>query len=137
MTITAEIDNINRFNNKSINDKDKTRIKFENIEYFILPLIMFKRFHIQFDGTNKIISFYTTDTSILQLKKDESINNDNNNNNNNISTALLICIIIIVVLVILIIGFVIYIFMRRKNKELTIKNDIKKIEDIEEFHSLE
>ena len=66
MTITTEIDNINRFTNKNSEDKDKTRIKFEDIDYIILPLIMFKRFHVQFDGNNNIISFYTTDSSILQ-----------------------------------------------------------------------
>ena len=141
MAITTEIDNINRFSNKNSEDKDKTRIKFEDIDYFILPLIMFKRFHVQFDGNNNIISFYTTDSSILQIKgeKEEPINNgnDDNNNNNNISTVLLICIIIIVVLVVIIIGLVIYICIRRKNIESNIKKDIKKIEDIEEFHSLE
>ena len=143
MTITTEIDNINRFTNKNSEDKDKTRIKFEDIDYIILPLIMFKRFHVQFDGNNNIITFYTTDSSILQIKREneEPINNgnddNNNNNNNNISTVLLICIIIIVVLILIIIGLVIYICIRRKNIESNIKKDIKKIEDIEEFHSLE
>ena len=136
MNITTEIDSIIRFsNNKDEDKKYKTRIKFDDIDFFFIPLIMFKNFHVQFDGENKKISFYTIDESILKLKKE--INNDEEPNNEGISTVLLVLIMIISILVILIIGFVIYIYIRNKKKESNIKNDIKKIEDIGEFHSME
>ena len=50
MNITAEIDDINRFTFFQNGTKGRTRIKFYDIDYFILPLIMFKNFHIQFDA---------------------------------------------------------------------------------------
>ena len=61
MNITVEIDSINRFSKQYEKNKNKIRIKFSEIDYFIFPLIMFKNFHVQFDAENKIISFYTTD----------------------------------------------------------------------------
>ena len=70
MNITAEIDSIIRFSLMADeNKKYITRIKFYYIDYIVLPLIMFKNFHVQFDGENKKISFHTTDESILKLKK--------------------------------------------------------------------
>ena len=111
MNITAEIDSIIRFSkNKDEYKKYKTRIKFENIDYFILPLIMFKNFHVQFDGESNKINFYTTDESILKLKKVKENENVEEPNNEGISTILLVLILIISILLILIIGFVIYIY---------------------------
>ena len=65
MNITLEIDNTHRFTTSN-QERNKTRIRFEEIDYFIFPLIMFKNFLIQFDAENDVISFYITNFSILQ-----------------------------------------------------------------------
>ena len=73
MNITGEIDILDRFNIES--QSEKTLVTFDDINYIVLPLIMFKNFHIQFDGNNNIISFYTTDNSILEIRKKQKSNN--------------------------------------------------------------
>ena len=129
MSITAEIDSQSRFTTSSYErNNTKTRIYFKDINYIILPLIMFKQFHIQFDASKGIISFYTTDKSILEIKNKKKGSNNN-------SSALIITLSIIIVVVILIIGYVIFRILR-KRKESNIQNDAKKIEEIEEFHSM-
>ena len=70
MNITLEIDNVNRYNHLE-KDKNKTRILYKEVDYFIFPLIMFKNFHVQFDAETNSINFYTTDSSILQVKEEE------------------------------------------------------------------
>ena len=129
MNITVEIDNKKRFSfseNESIN---KTRIKFSEIYYFIFPLIMFKNFLVQFDAENNIISFYTTNNSILSVRRVKE------KSDKSLSKGLIALIVILSILVVLIIGFIIYRFMRIK-KESNIQKDAKKIEEIEEFHSM-
>ena len=62
-------DNVKRYHlNEDVKDIN-TKIQFKNNEYFIFPLIMFKNFHVQFDGEANIISFYTTNKDILEVKK--------------------------------------------------------------------
>ncbi len=130
MNITIEIDNEVRFNIENENNlKHKTKIRYENVEYFILPLIMFKNFHVQFDAENNIIQFYTTNKSILSVKNEEKTKKKG------FSKVLLAFIIIIIILAISVVGFIIYKFIRMK-KEEGIQKDIKKIEDIEEFQSM-
>ena len=128
--ITIEIDHINRFNNSTDEKGGNVRIKFSYEDYFILPLIMFKNFHVQFDAEKDLISFYTQDKSILQVKKEEI-----KPNNNKISKILIVFIVILIIIFIAIIGLVIYRYMKMR-KESNINNDIKKIEDIEEFHRM-
>ena len=91
--------------------------------------MMFKQFHIQFDAINGIISFYTKDKSILEIK------NKKKESNKNSSTLIITLSIIISILILLIIGYVIFRILR-KRKESNIQNDAKKIEEIEEFHSM-
>ena len=71
MKITIEIDSAKRFTADNNELKNKTRIRFNNFDYFIFPLIMFKNFHVQFDAENNIIQFYTTNKSILSVKNEE------------------------------------------------------------------
>lgn len=130
MNITAEIDSQSRFSTSYIGrNGTKTRIYFRDIDYIILPLIIFKQFHIQFDATKGIISFYTTDKSILEIKNKKS------KSNNNSSKLIITLSIIISVLVALILGYVIARIIRKK-RESNIQKDTKKIEEIEEFHSM-
>ena len=129
MSITIEIDSMYRFTNNE-EQRGRTRIRYHDIDYFIFPLIMFKNFHVQFDGENNLISFYTLDSSILEVMKEKK------NEPKGSSKVLLSFIIIIIILAIAIIGFVIYRYLRKK-KEDDVQKDIKKIEDIEEFHSMD
>ena len=73
MKIKAEIDSVARFSYNNL-QANRTRIKFDDIDYIVLPLTMFKQFHIQFDANNNIISFYTTDKSILEVKTKKESN---------------------------------------------------------------
>ena len=128
--ITVEIDSKARFSLSENQSKNKTRIKFSNIDYFIFPLIMFKNFDVQFDAEKNIISFFTTDNSILSVVRVKDEKSDKG-----LSKGLIALIVILSILVALIIGFIIYRFMRIK-KESDIQKDAKKIEEIEEFHSM-
>ena len=71
MNITLEVDRIDRFNLFYSFPDGTTNILFHDFDYIIFPLIMFKNFHIQFDAEKKIISFFTNDTNILELKKSQ------------------------------------------------------------------
>ena len=127
MNITGEIDILDRFNIES--QTEKTLVTFDDINYIVLPLIMFKNFHIQFDGNNNIISFYTTDNSILEIRKKQK------SNNKGLSKAVIAVIIISIILAITIIGFLIFIYIRLR-KESNIKKTEKKIEEIQEFQKM-
>ena len=127
--ITVEIDSKARYSLSKNESRNKTRIKFSDIDYFIFPLIMFKNFDVQFDAENDIISFYTTDNSILSVRRKKE------KSDKGLSKGLIALIVILSILVVSVIGFIIYRFMRLK-KESDIKKDSKKIEEIEEFHSM-
>lgn len=128
MNITIEIDNGYRFYLNNEDNEEIINIQFSDIEYIILPLIMFKNFHIQFDAEKNLISFYTNDYSILEVKKE----NENNSNNKGFSIGLIILIIIIIILVILIVGYFIFRFLR-KNKNQTSEKDMIKIDKLKNF----
>ena len=124
MNITGEIDILDRFNIES--QTEKTLVTFDDINYIVLPLIMFKNFHIQFDGNNNIISFYTTDNSILEIRKKQK------SNNKGLSKAVIAVIIISVILALAIIGFLIFIYIRLR-KESNIKKAEKKLRKYKNF----
>lgn len=130
MTITTQIDNLLRFNS-SQEDNKKTRITFENIECFILPLIMFKQFHVQFDLDNNIISFFTTDKSILELmKKEEDPGRQDENESSNTGTVLLI--IFIIIILILLLGFGVFWFIKKKRASAENINKYNKFDEDEQ-----
>ena len=72
MNMTVEIDYFYNFYGVPPKDKptNRTRIKFANNDYIIFPMIMFKKFHVEFNNINKTISFYSNDTSILEVYKE-------------------------------------------------------------------
>ena len=120
MTIIGQIDSINRFIIKDERRANITRITFEDIDYFVFPLIMFKNFDIQFDGENNIISFCTNDSSILSIKgKDDKGE----------SSLFLIIIIIILIIIILLIGFIVYYFIK-KRKSLNVEGEVNNLHEI-------
>lgn len=72
MNITIEVDYIRRFYEVDIYE-NVTNILFHDENYIIFPLSMFKNFHVQFDLEKNLISFFTNDTSILEVKPKEEI----------------------------------------------------------------
>lgn len=128
MNITIQIDSIIRFSNKNDSEKDKTRIQYQDINYFIFPLIMFKSFHIQFNADNDIISFYTTDKSILQLnqKTEESSSN-----------GLKVFLIILIILIIIALLFGIFVFLKKRRGSVQKSiNKYNKFEDEDSFQDM-
>lgn len=133
MNITIEIDNEVRFNIENENNlKHKTKIRYENVEYFILPLIMFKNFHVQFDDENDLIKFYTTNQSILQIySKNEKKDNDSKGN---VGKAFLIIFIILLIVALLVIAF--WLIKKRKGKVEKSINKYNKFEDEDNFQNM-
>ena len=128
MNITIEIDNVNRYNIGK-EKKNRTRIKYEDIDYFIFPLIMFKNFHVQFDDKNNLISFYTIDKSILKVKKDEQKKGS--------SKGLIVFFVILVIILILALVFLAYRFLKNRRGSLQKNiNKYNKFEEDEDFQNM-
>ena len=137
MIITIEVDNSNRFtSNKS--PEHKTRIKFEDNEFFIFPLIMFKNFHVQFNLNDNKISFYTNNKTILELKGEEDNSNSKEQEENGSSNSLKIFLIIFIILLILVLGFGIFWFVKkRRSKDEKNINKYNKFEEDEAFQNMD
>ena len=125
MNITIQIDNKKRFSKGEDDKFTKSRIKFENIDDFILPLIMFKEFDIQFDAENDKIKFYTTDKSILQVKKEKEKEKEKKSSN-----AGTIILIIFIIILILVLGF--GVFWLIKNRRGSVEKNINKYNKFDE-----
>ena len=140
MNITLEVDRKNRFSADSSTSNGVTDIIFHDFDYIIFPLIMLKNFHTQFDVEKKVISFFTNDTKILELKKEEPQKTDepkNDSNGNGISTGLLILLIILGILLLAGIGYGGFLLYRKRNLTLEKKfNKYSRFEDEEGDHSL-
>ena len=136
--ITTEIDNSNRFTQNIKDDQEnKTRIKFENVNYFIFPLIIFKNFHIQFNSEKQIIKFYTTDHSILEfIKKDEDDIPKNDEGDNSSSNVGIVLLIIFIILLILVLGVGLFWYIKRKKSVEKNINRYNKFEDEENFQDM-
>ena len=129
MNITAEIDFFDRFRQKTKGPKTKTRIQFSHEEYIIFPMMMFKQFDVEFNAEKKAISFFTTNSSILEtpippVKK---------------SNVLKILLIILIIIIVLAAGFGIFLliryFKRRRGTSLEYKiSACNKYED--DFNSI-
>ena len=134
MNITIEIDNLNRYSlDKQDNKKSKTRIKFGEKDFFFLPLIMFKRFHVQFDAENYKIKFYTTDDSILKIKKDQKEDKEKGSSSK-VGTVFLV---IFIILLILGLGYgVFWLLKKRRNSVEKNINKYNKFEDEENFQDM-
>ena len=129
MNITIEIDNQERFCEKNEDKKNFSRIKFKDINYIILPLIMFKNFDIQFDAENNRIQFYTTDNSILQLRKERKKNKSSN--------GVTVFLIIFIIILILALGFGIFWFIKKRRGSIEKNiNKYNKFDEDENFQSL-
>ena len=130
MSITIEIDNLYRFNNSNSEGINKTRIIYEDIEYFIFPLIMFKNFHIQFNAENNLISFYTTNKEILHLFTEEDSKKKG-------SSGLTIFLVILIILAILGFGYGAFWLLKKRRGSIEKNiNKYNKFEDEENFQNL-
>ena len=84
-------------------------------------MIVFKKFHIQFDGENNIISFYTLDKSILQIKQKE---------NNEVKSSLILGLILaLIIVIVLIFGFTAFYFIKKRKNENEEINNLNEIID--------
>ena len=131
MNITIEIDRMNRYIIQKENiEENKTRIiKGEN-DYFILPLIMFKNFYVQFDAENHKISFYTMDKSILEVYEDKKTSNKDSN-------AGTVFLVIFIILLVLALGFGIFWFIKRRRTSVEKNiNKYNKFEDEDNFKDM-
>jgi hypothetical protein len=131
MTITIEIDSQKRFNNNK--QKNRTNIRYEKVDYFILPLIMFKRFYVQFDAKNDTIKFYTEEKDILEVPKEKEDIKPKNNSSNAGMTFLIIFLIILGIA--LLFGLFWFIRKRKGSVEKNI-NKYNKFEEDDNFQNL-
>lgn len=129
MIITVEIDNLAKYRT-NVEIKKQTRIRFEDIDFFIFPLIMFKQFHIEFNKEEQLIKFYTEDNSILKILKQEE-------KKGNSSVGLKIFLSILIISLILVIGFGAFWFIkkRRASVEKNI-NKYNKFDEDENFQNM-
>ena len=124
MKVKGEIDNENFLSDldEDITTAFPTNIYFDNIDYIIMPLTVFKKFHVLFDADNNKISFYTTDKSLLKLiekKEEEKGKNETDDLSyfkNHIFTTILI-----IAIVCLVIGLMVSICCSGKNAPTSIK----------------
>ena len=133
MKITAEIDYFYNYCKAKDKPKIKTRIKFDYIDYIFFPLMMFKQFHIEFDANNKTISFYTKDSSILDVPSQtiEKIKS------NFLKVFLITLLIILIIVVIIASVFGLYICLRKRRKSSSIEKYINKFNRFEDEDSFE
>ena len=130
MNITIEIDSKKRFSNGTTFKPNRTRVKFEEIEYFILPLIMFKNFHIQFNAKERIIKFYTEKPDILEIEKEKK----NKKSSSKVGTVFLIIFIIILIMAL---GYgIFYIIKKRKGSVEKNINKYNKFDEDENFKNM-
>ena len=129
MNITLEVDKMSRFYANYPSLDGVTNIFFHDLEYIIFPLVMPKNFHVQFDVEKRVISFYSNDTNILEIKEKALLDQKDDN-----SDRISICIIIIIISsILLILGCIYYYFFYYKKKYRNFEkfNKYSKYEDEE------
>lgn len=128
MSIFLDVDNYQRFSKiKSEKRKNHSRILFKNdIKDPIFPLIMFKQFHIQFNGEKNIINFFTKDKNILKVKTEPK-----NDSSDSDSSGVTVFLVILLIILFLAICFGIFYFVKKKLKT-SVENDINKFNKFED-----
>lgn len=134
MNITIQIDDTSRYS--SFSKENKTRITFSDKypDLIILPLIMFKNFHVQFNGESNKIYFSTKDPDILQVVKKESKKDSSDSSG---SSGLTIFLVILIIIIALGIGFGVFYFLRKRSKTENDINKFNKFEDEEDFKAMD
>ena len=125
MKIRGEIDNENLLSNldETITTAFPTNIYFNDTDYIIMPLTVFKKFHVLFDAENNKISFFTEDKSLLKLIQNKEEEKENNNKEDNLSYFKnhIFTTILIIAIVFLVIGLMVSICCSGKNAPTSIK----------------
>jgi hypothetical protein len=124
--ITGQVDNLNRFNQNNDEKKDYARVQIKDIDFIILPLIVFKKFHLEFDAENDLIRFYTDDSTILKVKETKKGG----------FSGFTIFIIIFIILIVLGLGFGAYWFIKNIQKPEKNINQFSKYEDEENYQNM-
>ena len=124
--ITGQVDSILRFNTEEKDKKDYARIQFDDINCIILPLIVFKEFHVQFDAESNLIKFYTKDSNILKVKEIKKEG----------SSALTIFLVILVILILLGLSIAAFLFIKNKRNTESNINKFSKFEDEEDYQKI-
>ena len=126
MNITLEIDNIQRFYTYPYDNV--FNILFHKFDYIIFPLTMLKNFHTQFNLENNTISFYTNDTTLLEIRKkeepptDKPTPTDSDNGDDGPSTGLIVFLVILGILIIGGLGYGGFLLYKKKYKPDLEKN---------------
>ena len=134
MNITIEIDSQKRFNDNR--PSDKTYIRYQKVDYFILPLIMFKNFHIQFDAKNDTIKFYTEEKDILEVPDEEEEEEDKKPNNNSSKVGVVFLTIFIIILIIGLAYGVFWLIRKRKGSVEKNINKYNKFDEDDNYQNL-
>ena len=128
--LTIELDNKYRFINDQKEKEKKTRMRYEDVDYFVFPLIMFKNFHVQFNGEKDLISFYAKDSSLIEVEKKKD--------NNGSSKGLLVLIIILIIIIIVGLAFGVFWFIKKRNSPIERKiNKYNKYDEDPNFQDLQ
>ena len=145
MNITVEIDDSQRYipnitENENEDKKIKTRLIFSKDDtkndLIILPLIMFKNFHVQFNEESSKIYFFTTNPDILQAESEESEKKTSSDSSSGLS-GVAIFLIILIIIISIALGFGIFYFIKKKNKTENDINKFNKFEDEEDFKPMD
>ena len=123
--ITGQVDSLGRFNEKKDENKDYARIQFEEIDYIILPLMVFKEFHVQFDADINLVKFYTNNPNILKVKTSKSG-----------SSGLSVFIVLLIIIILLGLGFAVFWLIKNRRKDGSNINKFSKFEDEEDYQNM-
>lgn len=112
MNITIEVDDVQKY--EDYNFKNITNIIFHDSNFIILPLAAFKNFHVQFNLDNNQISFFSNDTSILEIKKDELEKTSELKSDDRQFVGLIVFLVILGVLLIGCLGYGFFLFQKKR-----------------------
>ena len=124
MKIRGEIDNENLLSDwgNNVTSAFPTNVYFDNIDYIVMPLTVFKQFHVLFDGENNKISFFSEDKSLLKLiEKEQDKGGEEETDNLSYFKNHIFTTILILAIVCLVIGLMVSICCSGKNAPTSIK----------------
>ena len=123
MKIKGEIDSENCLGGLSVTDAFPTNIYFNDTDYIVMPLTVFKKFHVLFDAEKNKISFYSEDKSLLKLIEQKQDDGDGDNTTDDFSYFKnhIFTTILIIAIVCLVIGLMVSICCSGKSAPTSIK----------------
>lgn len=108
-------------------------VAFADIDFILLPIYLFKDFHILFDGEEKKMKLYTNNTDILQVKVEETPKEDTKVEEGSGGAVIAFVIILTIVILGLIAGF----FYLKKNRKIgKFGGKFNILDEDEDFHKM-